>query len=86
MSEKLTPMRRWIEGEISAGKFCELVNVPRHVGEEDILHAVFQLKEERAELRAQVQRLQTNLRADTETIADLRRQLAATKETISENS
>lgn len=39
------PMQRWIEDEISTGKFCELVNVPRHVGEDFILHPVFLLKE-----------------------------------------
>ena len=44
-TKELPALQRWLNSEISAGKFCELIGVPRHVGEYQILHPVFLLKE-----------------------------------------
>ena len=42
-----SPRKRWLRGEITSGKFAELIAVPRHVGD-DILFTAFQLKEDYA--------------------------------------
>jgi hypothetical protein len=44
--EEVKPaMQRWMGGEISAGKFCELMGLARHTGEDLILHPVWLLME-----------------------------------------
>ena len=53
-------LQRCLDGEISAGKFAELICVPRHVGDM-ILHTAFELREDARICKDKLEKLEIEL-------------------------
>lgn len=60
MTTDTTPLQRCLDGDISTGKFAELIGVPRHVGDM-ILHTAFQLREDARLYKDKLEKLEIEL-------------------------